>query len=75
LDFIARFADTTSTDYADRYICFAKSLEASFKQPVDLLTKKMISNPYFREELEETRKIIYEERSQEVEVTSLQFTS
>lgn len=63
LDFIARFADTTSTDYADRYICFAESLESLFRRPVDLLTERMVGQAEFRIAVEPTRQIVYEQRS------------
>jgi uncharacterized protein len=61
LDFIAEFADTQATDYADRYLDFAESLEELFHRPVDVLTKRAIRNPYFRAELERTVRVIYED--------------
>ena len=44
LDFIAEFADTRSTDYADRYFDFAEALERLFNRPVDVLTRRAIRN-------------------------------
>ena len=63
LDFIALFADTASTDYADRYISFAESLEKIFKRPVDVLTERMLGQAEFRQSVEPTRQIVYEQRS------------
>ena len=64
LDFIARFADTSAPDYADRYIQFAESLEGLFKRPVDVLTERMVGKSEFRLNIEPTRQIVYEQRSQ-----------
>jgi predicted nucleotidyltransferase len=63
LDFIVRFADT-SPGYADRYMDFAEALEDLFKRPVDLITERSISNPYFPS-VEATRQVIYDQRREE----------
>lgn len=60
LDFIARFDGTHDPDYAERFYRFAESLEDLFGHPVDLLTERMIRNPYFREEVEATRQVVLE---------------
>jgi predicted nucleotidyltransferase len=59
LDFVASFADRKNLDYADRYLDFADALEALFERRVDLVTEQGIKNPYFREEIEETRRRVY----------------
>ncbi len=64
-DFIARFADTRSADYADRYLDFAEALERLFGRRVDLLTERAIRNPYFRAEVDRTRQVVYEQQPQE----------
>lgn len=46
--------------YARRYYNLAQALENLFQRPVDLLADAMIRNPYFREEVENTRQTIYE---------------
>ena len=61
LDFVAEFADTQNTDYADRYYDFAESLERLFNRPVDIVTKRAIRNPYFRAEVERTAQVLYED--------------
>jgi hypothetical protein len=61
LDFIAEFADTQTTDYADRYLDFAEDLEKLFNRRVDVLTKRAIRNKYFRAEVEHTARVIYED--------------
>lgn len=59
LDFVASFADRKNLDYADRYFDFAEALEALFGRRIDLITEQGIKNPYFREEVEETRRRVY----------------
>jgi uncharacterized protein len=59
LDFVASFANRKNLDYADRYFDFVEALEALFGRQVDLITEQSIKNPYFREEVEETRRRVY----------------
>lgn len=59
LDFIATFADTQKPGYAKRYLHFAEALEALFGRSVDLITDGSIRNPYFQEEVDETRRPVY----------------
>jgi uncharacterized protein len=42
-----------------RYFGLLQDLEDLTGRPVDLLTVKSVDNPYLREELEETRKLVY----------------
>lgn len=65
LDFIVRFAASTTEGYLDRYLDFAESLERLFQRPVDLLTERAIRNPYFRRTVESTRQAVYERRNEE----------
>jgi len=60
LDFIARFEGTRDPDYAERFWRFAEALETLFGRSVDLLTERMIRNPYFRDDVESTRQIVVE---------------
>lgn len=64
-DFVARFADTRSPDYADRYLDFAEALERLFGRRVDVVTERSIRNPYFRAEVDRTRQAVYERPPQE----------
>jgi uncharacterized protein len=61
LDFVAEFADTQTTDYPNRYLDFAESLEQLFHRPVDLVTRRSLRNPYFRAEVERTAQVVYED--------------
>lgn len=60
LDFIAHFDGTREPDYAERFYRFAEALEALFGRQVDLLTERMITNPYFREAVDESRETVVE---------------
>ncbi|WPO77601.1 hypothetical protein [Flavobacterium sp. KACC 22761] len=46
-------------DYADNYFDFKFSLEEIFKRPIDLLEEKAIKNPYFKENLNKQKQLIY----------------
>lgn len=47
-------------DYADRYVGSKWDLESFFNLPVDLVSEHAIRNPYFREEVEEQRQVVFE---------------
>jgi uncharacterized protein len=69
LDFLVSFADREPTgEYADRYLGFADDLEQLFGRPVDLVTEQSIRNPYFRNEVESTRQLVYEQSDEETAV-------
>lgn len=46
-------------DYADNFFDFQYALEDLFGRRVDLTEDTAVKNPYFREELDETRRLIY----------------
>jgi len=58
LDFIVRMADQREKGYARRFCSFADELEALFGRPVDLLTESMIHNPYFRKDVDASRRVL-----------------
>ena len=47
-------------DYADTYLLLAEKFEEIFKRPVDLITDKSLSNPFFIDSVNRTKKKIYE---------------
>ncbi len=61
LDFIVAFADESFGTLADRYLNLAEALEQLFRRPVDLLTERSIRNPYFVQEVNNTRQKVYEQ--------------
>lgn len=46
-------------NYADNYFDLYYSLKALFGRDVDLVDANSVKNPYFKEELEETKYLIY----------------
>lgn len=58
LDFIARFRDPLEPGYCDRFCGFADAAEALMGRPVDLLTERMIRNPYFPEDVDAVRRVV-----------------
>jgi len=60
LDFIVQMAGQQEPGYARRFCGFADELEALFGRPVDLLTESMIQNPYFRKDVDASRRLLLE---------------
>lgn len=46
-------------DYADAYFTLADKFESIFHRQVDLVTDKSLSNPYFIDSINRTKKLIY----------------
>lgn len=46
-------------DYADNFFDFQYALEEIFGRKVDITEDAAVQNPYFRQELNETRRLIY----------------
>lgn len=64
LDFLFSFSDSLSTEeYTNNYFAFHYKLKALFKRNIDLVTESSLSNPYFIESINETKKLIYEARN------------
>ena len=59
IDLIVDFSNIDVEDYADNYFDFKFALEALLKRPVDLLEEKAIKNPYFRQSVNQQRKLVY----------------
>lgn len=58
IDLIVDFANMDVEDYADNYFDFKFSLQELFKRPIDLLEEKAITNPYFRESVNQKRQLV-----------------
>jgi predicted nucleotidyltransferase len=61
IDLIVDFKEIDVRDYADNYFDFKFSLQDIFNRPVDLLEEQAIKNPYFKEELNKKKVIVYKE--------------
>jgi predicted nucleotidyltransferase len=60
IDFLIIFHPMGYGDYADSYLNLADKLEELFQRPVDLITDKSLSNPYFINSVNRTKTLIYE---------------
>lgn len=59
IDFLVNFKPSSSYDHYKAYFGIIEGLERLFNRHVDLVEEEAIRNPYFREELEETRVKLY----------------
>jgi predicted nucleotidyltransferase len=59
VDFLVAFQPQTLEEYTDNYFELHESLEVLLGRKVDLITMNSLSNPFFVEELEKTRELIY----------------
>jgi predicted nucleotidyltransferase len=59
LDFLVKFEPLPIGEYSNAYFGLLESLEELFHQPIDLVIESAISNPYFRQSVQETRKQLY----------------
>ncbi len=59
IDLIVDFNSIDLLDYADNYFDFKFSLQEVLKRPIDLLEEKAIKNPYFKEQLNNKKQLVY----------------
>ena len=59
IDFVVDFSEIDLYDYADNYFDFKTSLEKLLKRQIDLLEDKAIKNPYLRQSIDSSKKLIY----------------
>ncbi|MBK8521410.1 MAG: nucleotidyltransferase domain-containing protein [Chitinophagaceae bacterium] len=59
VDLVVDFDPIDIAQYADNYFAFKFSLQKILNRPVDLLEEKAIKNPYFRQNLNRQRQLIY----------------
>jgi predicted nucleotidyltransferase len=59
LDFVVDLGDLPPREYADAYFRLREGLEALFGLPVDLVTPANLSNPHFRQRVEQEKILLY----------------
>jgi predicted nucleotidyltransferase len=59
LDFLVEFEDFNVSNAADRYLGLLVDLEDLFGRRIDLVSRKAIRNPFFREVVDRTRVCLY----------------
>lgn len=63
VDFLVDFKSEKIDKYLRNYFSFKENLKTLLNREIDLIESVSISNPYFKEEIEETKKLIYESKS------------
>ena len=59
LDFLVAFHDLEPGEYAEAYFGLLEALQDLFQRPVDLVVATCVKNPYFLQEIEKTRTLLY----------------
>jgi predicted nucleotidyltransferase len=60
LDFLVTFEPMPPVEHADSFFGLLDDLHHLFGRRIDLLEAEPIANPYLRESIEQSRKILYE---------------
>ncbi|MCK4661732.1 MAG: nucleotidyltransferase domain-containing protein [Bacteroidales bacterium] len=61
IDFLISFEDDISfEEYTNNYFLLHYKLEELFHRKIDIVTERTLSNPYFIDSINETKKLIYE---------------
>ena len=60
IDVLVEFEPTSPTEHADRYFGLLEALEEILQVSVDLIEPGPITNPYFRQAIEQTQVVLYE---------------
>lgn len=58
IDFLVDFNEVDLYDYADNYFDFKKSLEKLLEREVDLLEEKAVKNPYLKQNIDSSKRLI-----------------
>jgi hypothetical protein len=59
LDFLVEFDDLAPEAYADHYFGLLAALEDLFGRPIDLVMLSAVQNPYFLDEIADSRRVLY----------------
>lgn len=59
IDLLISFMPMDYGDYADTYFDLADKFEKLFHRPVDLVTDKSLSNPYFVDSINQSKTLLY----------------
>jgi uncharacterized protein len=59
VDFLVEFDWSDETNLSGRFLGLKSDLESLFARPVDLVCYSAIRNPYFKEEVESQKQVIY----------------
>ena len=59
VDFLVELGNQSEFEYAENYFQLADELENLLQRPVDLLTIQSLRNPYFIQQLEDSKQMLY----------------
>jgi predicted nucleotidyltransferase len=59
IDLLVTFNELKPGEYADTYFGLLEALQDLYQRPVDLVVASAIKNPYFLEEIEKNRTLLY----------------
>ncbi len=59
IDLLIRFDNISIEEYTDNYFTLHKLFQNLFNRKVDLITDKSLSNPFFIQSIENTKKLLY----------------
>ena len=60
IDLLVDFSNIDLQNYADNYFSLKQALEKIFRRQVDLLENKAINNPYLRQSIDSSKRLLYE---------------
>lgn len=60
IDLLVDFSNIDLPNYADNYFSLKQALEKIFRRQVDLLENKAIKNPYLRQSIDASKRLLYE---------------
>lgn len=63
VDFLVEFHIQDIDKYVTNFFSLKEELETLFNREVDLIEYRSISNPYFKEEIDETKSLLYESKN------------
>ena len=66
IDFVVYFDSIPVLDYADNFFDLLHELEEVFERKIDLISGKALKNPYFIEEVEHTKQLVYGKNDNQV---------
>ncbi|MGZ5243247.1 MAG: nucleotidyltransferase family protein [Bacteroidia bacterium] len=66
IDLVVEIDEKDPLERGEKLISFWDEMENFFKRRVDLLTESSIKNPYLKKNIDETKILIYDGRSQKV---------
>ncbi len=62
IDLLVEFSPMPMEEYADNYFDLLEALEKICQRNVDLVTLPSVRNPYFKQEMDKTKQLIFENK-------------